>query len=48
MTVNGRDKDKKISKRRLIRNGTVAAVIGSLYVDLQKRPCDNPSIWSLY
>jgi len=29
MVVNGRDKDKKISKRRLIRNGTVAAVIGS-------------------
>lgn len=32
MVVNGRDKDKKISKRRLIRNGTVAAVIGSLYL----------------
>ena len=32
MAVNGRDKDKKISKRRLIRNGTVAAVVGSLYL----------------
>ncbi len=32
LAVNSQDKDKKITKRRLIRNGTVAAIVGSLYV----------------